>query len=53
MLFSNPEKERQLQVEKQDIVIRAGIFKQSMGARNRVGPPGYIDWRNSFLEIDS
>jgi len=34
----------------------AGIFKQSMGARNRVGiglPPGYIGWRNSFLGIDS
>jgi hypothetical protein len=32
---------------------RAGIFKQSMGARNRVGigPPGYIDWRNSFFGI--
>jgi len=29
---------------------RAGIFKQSMGARN---PPGYIGWRNSFLGIDS
>ncbi len=31
---------------------RAGIFKQSMGAMNRVGkgygtgPPGYLDWRN-------
>jgi hypothetical protein len=30
----------------------AGIFRQSMGARNRVGiglsyrPPGYIGWRN-------
>ncbi len=39
--------------------IWAGIFKQSMGARNRVGmgyrtgPPGYIGWRNSFLGIDS
>ncbi len=38
---------------------RAGIFKESMGARNRrgesyrTGPPGYIGWRNSFLEIDS
>jgi hypothetical protein len=38
---------------------RAGIFKQSMGARNRVGigyrtgPPGYIGWRKSFLGIDS
>jgi hypothetical protein len=36
----------------------AGIFKKSMGARNRVGigctgPPGYIGWRNSFLRIDS
>jgi hypothetical protein len=37
MLFSNPEKERQLQVEKQNIILRARIFKQSMGARNRVG----------------
>ena len=32
------------------ITVRAGIFKQSMGARNRVGiglsyrPPGYIGW---------
>jgi hypothetical protein len=38
---------------------RAGIFKQSRRARNRVGigfsyqPPCYIGWRNSFLEIDS
>jgi hypothetical protein len=38
---------------------RAGIFKESMGARNRggrglsYGPPCYIGWRNSFLEIDS
>ncbi len=39
---------------------RAGIFKESMGARNRGGrglsfrpPPGYIGWRNSFLGIDS
>jgi hypothetical protein len=39
----------------------AGIFKQSMGARNRVGiglsyRPAklqYIGWRNWFLEIDS
>ncbi len=36
-----------------------GIFKQSMGARNRVGKgcrtglPGYIGWRNQFLGIDS
>ncbi len=35
----------------------AGIFKQSMGARNRVGiglctgPPGYIGWWNSILGI--
>jgi hypothetical protein len=38
-------------------LIRAGIFKQSMGARNRVGIglsylPGFIGWRNSFLGID-
>jgi hypothetical protein len=40
---------------------RAGIFKQSMGARNllgigyrRTGPqPGFIGWWNSFLGIDS
>ncbi len=38
---------------------RAGIFKESMGARNweeegyRTGPPGYIGWRNSFLGLDS
>jgi hypothetical protein len=38
---------------------RAGIFKQSVGDRKRVGiglsyrPPGYIGWRNSFLGIDS
>ncbi len=39
----------------------AGIFKKSMGARNRggiglpyrTGPPGYIGWRNSFLGINS
>jgi hypothetical protein len=38
----------------------AGIFKESMGARNRVGigllytgPPGYTAWRNWFLGIDS
>jgi hypothetical protein len=36
----------------------AGIFEQSMGARNRVGiglsyqPPGYIAWRNWFLGIN-
>jgi hypothetical protein len=35
-------------------VRRAGIFKKSMGAWNRIGialsfPPGYIGWRNSFL----
>ncbi len=41
------------------IRIRAGIFKQSMGARNRIGigcrtgPPGYIGWRNWFPGIDS
>jgi hypothetical protein len=41
-------------------VTRAGIFKQSMGARNReeeqgyrTGLPGYIGWRHSFLGIDS
>ncbi len=34
-------------------VARAGIFKESMGARNRGGPPGYIGLRNSFLGIDS
>jgi hypothetical protein len=39
--------------------IRAGIFKESMAARNRggmgyrTGPPGYIGWRNSFFGIDS
>jgi hypothetical protein len=41
---------------------RAGIFKESMGARSvdteeekgyRTGPPGYIGWRNSILGIDS
>jgi hypothetical protein len=38
---------------------RAVIFKESMGVRNRGGreyrtsPPGYIDWRNSLLGIDS
>jgi len=38
---------------------RAGIFKQSTGARNRVGigyrtgPPGYVGWRYSFPGIDS
>jgi hypothetical protein len=39
----------------------AGIFKQSMGARNRLGiglsyqttPPGYTARRNRFLGIDS
>ncbi len=38
----------------------AGIFKQSMGARNRVGiglsyrpATGYTAWRNWFLGIDS
>jgi hypothetical protein len=37
----------------------AGIFKQSMGARNRggiglfTGLPGYTAWRNRFLGIDS
>ncbi len=34
----------------------AGISKQSMGARNRVGigyRTGYICWRNSFLGLDS
>jgi hypothetical protein len=37
----------------------AGNFKQSMGARNRVGivllywPPGHIAWPNWFLGIDS
>jgi hypothetical protein len=36
----------------------AGIFKQYMGARNRLygcrtGPPGYTAWRNWFLGIDS
>jgi hypothetical protein len=42
-----------------NIASRAGIFKESMGARNRIGrglsyrPPGYIGWRNSFLGIDS
>jgi hypothetical protein len=38
----------------QDVIeVRSGIFKQSMGARNRggigVNVPGYIGWRNSFL----
>jgi hypothetical protein len=39
--------------------VGAGIFKKSMGARNRggigfrSGPPGYIGWRNSFLGINS
>jgi len=38
---------------------RAGIFIQSMGARNRgeygyrTDPPGYIGGRNSILGIDS
>ncbi len=38
--------------------IRAGIFKQFMLARNRVGigcrtgPPGYTVWRSWFLGID-
>jgi hypothetical protein len=40
---------------------RAGIFKQSMGARNlgiglsyrRTGSPGFIGLRNSFFGIDS
>jgi hypothetical protein len=39
---------------------RAGIFKESIGAKGtedeegyRTGPPGYIGWRNSFLGIDS
>jgi hypothetical protein len=38
----------------------AGIFKQSMGVRNRIGielsytrTPGYTAWRNWFLGIDS
>jgi hypothetical protein len=37
----------------------AGIFKESMGARNRGGiglsyrPAGYIGWLYSFLGIDS
>ncbi len=41
-------------------VSSAGIFKHSMGARNRVGIglsytglPGYTAWRNSFLVINS
>jgi hypothetical protein len=40
-------------------VSSAGIFKQTMGARNRLGigcctgPPDYIGWRNWFLGIDS
>ncbi len=36
-------------------IYSAGIFKQSMGARNRVGtgPPGYTSSRNWFLGIDS
>jgi hypothetical protein len=41
-------------------MLRAGIFKESMGARNRGGRglsyrPAriYIGWRNSFLGIDS
>jgi hypothetical protein len=45
---------------KDDAHVRcAGISKQSMGARNRVGtgclirPPGYTAWRNWFLGIDS
>jgi hypothetical protein len=38
---------------------RAGIFEESMVARNRGGiglsyrPAGYIGWRNSFLGSDS
>jgi hypothetical protein len=37
---------------------RAGIFKSLWGLGTeeeegyRTGPPGYIDWRNSFLGID-
>jgi hypothetical protein len=40
------------------MMTRAGIFKQSMGARNRVGivlsylPQGYIGWWTPFLGID-
>ncbi len=34
-------------------VARAGIFKESMGARNQGSPPGYIGLQNSFLGIDS
>jgi hypothetical protein len=40
-------------------VYRAGIFKESKGARNRGGiglsyrPTSYIGWRNSVLGIDS
>jgi hypothetical protein len=35
------------------LLYRAGIFKESMGARNPggTGPPGYIGWRNSLESI--
>jgi hypothetical protein len=42
-----------------DYQLCAGILEQSLGAGNRVGigfsggSPGYIDWRNRFLEIDA
>jgi hypothetical protein len=40
-------------------IYKAGIFKKSIGARNRAGiglctsPPGYIGWQNSFLGVNS
>ena len=45
--------------KKSTVEASAGIFKQSMGARNQVGiglsyrHAGYIGWRNWVLGIDS